>query len=919
MAKEFLVEGALCTCQLGTLPGTLKVVDNRFATANGGKLMGTSMTLGNVFDPPGFGMCNLNPSTPKPCLPTVTQWTGHFDSLRIGPFAFALTEECKATCATGMPDCIAPTTTGQIPIPSVKKWAETNPVHEGDISSMGEQTSLTEHQIDFECTVGELRTLPTPALKVPVVAPRAQISLPIFDPFEKPLEKLRIKSVQFTKEDCEAGDTIAEEAGTSVEFCIEFNRRPLPSDKIKCAFFTKYPGKSEYEEMPGTQKEMTVPGQICFWSVKFREKKAGATIACSFFLNSPALPSNRVQPTVRYIYIKSQEKSIIKEVYWSTEEVAKFGEKSPERKEICRNEDAFLHIHTRGLFGREVIIKICYKESATNGTPKYFLLLQFDSHIKNNVLGFIVPGDALYNQLIPQRAKKSAALEVVAIVEIVGIDKKIGEVIQMKFDRAKNPTKSTVKGIPVFAIGPMTKSGEKEKEKCPNCEKDLTMEDMKKIFSDCKDSGKLQTCMDMYNKYMKNFHMNTCWNKAHFFAQALAEVGTSLTIQTESFNHYWERLITLFRAFKTEEGKKKAKEWGREVEERGHKDNVPVPLETQKKIANWAYSKPGNDLGNVKDDDGWRFRGRGLVQLTGRENYTKANVYTLRYANTDITTEEGINKVGEPTCATIASMGYWFTHDLHNKVHTARKNTEVISKAIGKDAPKKRQKAFDEVTSKLFKVDDCLWKKEEAKKDEKTSTTGINEYRIDVIFFTVSKVADNANSKTYQYNIFRKGIPFKSYTLEKNSYGWLPFPNHGDNWGRFGTRDAGGDNWIAENVCAALLGFFHSLPFNNFDGTLYYNDINAHDGRDIGHKGHRNGNDIDIRYPGSTDQVGEVLWGKAKEAYADEDRFVIVLENILRIASNWGFNTNYAYKVGIKNTKDAAVAVHQNHFHIGYR
>ena len=145
-------------------------------------------------------------------------------------------------------------------------------------------------------------------------------------------------------------------------------------------------------------------------------------------------------------------------------------------------------------------------------------------------------------------------------------------------------------------------------------------------------------------------------------------------------------------------GKRDAKEYARD----------------QEKIANYVYqdefrSKRGA-LGNVNPGDGWLFRGRGIKQLTGRNNYTQ-------FANTvDLSAEEAAEYVSTPTGAIESACWFWATNKLEkfadkgdNKGLTKKINGGTIGLAD-------RNRRWDEALA-------ILGGKVPAPKTKKTSTS----------------------------------------------------------------------------------------------------------------------------------------------------------------------------------------------------
>ena len=91
---------------------------------------------------------------------------------------------------------------------------------------------------------------------------------------------------------------------------------------------------------------------------------------------------------------------------------------------------------------------------------------------------------------------------------------------------------------------------------------------------------------------------------AHFMAQVLHETG-GLTIQFENLNYSPERL---------------PKVWPSRFQPKGPLDPSEYAHNPQK-LANEVY---GGRMGNTGPNDGFTYRGRGLLQLTGKESYEEA-------------------------------------------------------------------------------------------------------------------------------------------------------------------------------------------------------------------------------------------------------------------------------------------------------
>ena len=170
----------------------------------------------------------------------------------------------------------------------------------------------------------------------------------------------------------------------------------------------------------------------------------------------------------------------------------------------------------------------------------------------------------------------------------------------------------------------------------------------------------VETWCEELNKALPVYDIDTPQRVASFISQCAHE-SRDFTALEENLNYSQSSLERVFgRYFGA--GKRNAADYHRQPE----------------KIANYVYmdefrSKRGA-LGNVKEGDGWRFRGKGLKQLTGRNNvegFAKEFNLSAEEASDWLETKEG---------ALASALWFWGKNGLNAIADTG--NVKAATKRI---------------------------------------------------------------------------------------------------------------------------------------------------------------------------------------------------------------------------------------------
>jgi putative chitinase len=121
------------------------------------------------------------------------------------------------------------------------------------------------------------------------------------------------------------------------------------------------------------------------------------------------------------------------------------------------------------------------------------------------------------------------------------------------------------------------------------------------------------------------------------------------------------------------------------------------------KIANAVYaSRMGN--GAEHSGDGWRFRGRGVIQLTGKDNYSSFAQYVYSIRKEVMTFDEVIEYLTTKRGAMEAACWYWKVNGLNAAAD--RRDVKSMTKLIngGTNGLTKRQTIYKRVMASLEPV-----------------------------------------------------------------------------------------------------------------------------------------------------------------------------------------------------------------------
>lgn len=298
--------------------------------------------------------------------------------------------------------------------------------------------------------------------------------------------KLRIAQVFFkdsTGKEVGCG-SVQYEADLKFSLRVKYNRPLLRGEKapkLQCKGYCTNATTGKYEEISKfSLDENAAYTDTIYCNDGLQESHAGADYVISLGINDSIYEppfylenTKRLAPTIQKIHLISREarKPQIMSVVWSSKEMIKFGESSTQRKNIDRNEDGFLHIHTRGMYGQKVRVELYEKDST--GIKRLLLGLKNDVTILDNAVCVPIEMSGVYAKAKKGRFFLAEGFSFEIMAKVTPLDTSIAAFEQedesielMVYGKADEDkaAKSTVNGTMKFVIADVEEDEKEEKE-----------------------------------------------------------------------------------------------------------------------------------------------------------------------------------------------------------------------------------------------------------------------------------------------------------------------------------------------------------------------------------------------------------------------------------------------------------------------
>ena len=208
--------------------------------------------------------------------------------------------------------------------------------------------------------------------------------------------------------------------------------------------------------------------------------------------------------------------------------------------------------------------------------------------------------------------------------------------------------------------------------------------ELKKAFP-AADDKHLQDIADELNRDLVKYGLDTRLRRAHFFAQVREEGGPELKGQVESLN-YSPVALKQFSYYKNHPAEAITDGYVKDP-----KTKKIIRRADEQAIANKAYGKASLGNGGPSTGDGWRYRGRGFMQVTGKANYTSLNNAYKKYYDNDTPHDFVVHPelLGQFPYDIRSAVCFWNSHGLPKLADAGSKpaHVDAITAVINKNTP----------------------------------------------------------------------------------------------------------------------------------------------------------------------------------------------------------------------------------------